>query len=103
MLQSTLLCARTRVCARLSGIHFYSCALCTHFTVKYSENVFYANICTKNVQTPMLTVQVVRRCISMVRMVYVAVGVASFMFPPPAGGTVLESSYKEQQRSQKLT
>ena len=46
---------------------------CTHFTAKYSENVFYANICTKNVQTPMLTVQVVRRCVFMVRMVYVAV------------------------------
>ena len=52
---------------------FYSCALCTHFTAKYSDNVFYANICTKNVQTPMLTVQVVRRCVFMVRMVYVAV------------------------------
>ena len=47
---------------------------CTHFTAKYSENVFYASICTKNVQTPVLTVQVVRRCVFMVRMVYVAVG-----------------------------
>ena len=55
----------------MSGNHFYSCALCTHFTAKYSENVFYANICTKNVQTPVLTVQVVRRCVFMVRMVYV--------------------------------
>jgi len=53
--------------------HFYSCALCTHFTAKISENVFYANICTKNVQTPMLTVQVVRRCVFMVRMMNVAV------------------------------
>ena len=52
---------------------FYSCALCTHFTVKYSENEFYASICTKNVQTTVLTVQVVRRCVFMVRMVHVAV------------------------------
>jgi hypothetical protein len=52
---------------------FYSCALCTHFTAKYSENVFYANICIKKVQSPVLTVQVVRRCVFMVRMVYVAV------------------------------
>ena len=54
-------------------VDFYSCALCTHFTAKYSINVFYANICTKNVQTPMLTVQVVRRCVFMVRMMNVAV------------------------------
>ena len=61
------------VCLSVSGNHFYSCALCTHFAVKYSENVFYASICTKNVQTPVLTVQVVRRCVFMVRMVFVAV------------------------------
>ena len=41
--------------------------------MKYSENLFYAGICTKNVQTPVLTVQVVHRCVFMVRMVYVAV------------------------------
>jgi len=57
----------------VSGNHFYSCSLCIHFTAKYSENAFYANICTKNVQTPMLTVQVVRRCVFMVRMMNVAV------------------------------
>ena len=55
------------------GNPFYSSALCTHFTVKYSENIFNASICTKNVQTPVLTVQVVHRCVFMVRMVYVAV------------------------------
>ena len=60
-------------CLSVCGNHFYSCALCTHFTAKYSENVFCANICTKNVQTPMLTAQVVRRCVFMVRMLYVAV------------------------------
>ena len=53
--------------------YFYSCALCFHFSAKYSEDVFYANICTKNAQNPMLTVQVVRRCVFMARMVYVAV------------------------------
>ena len=45
------------------GYLFYSCALCTHFTAKYSYNVFCASICTKNVQTPVLTVQVVHRCV----------------------------------------
>ena len=40
------------VCVSVSlGLsHFYYCALYTHFTAKYSENVFYANICTKNVR-----------------------------------------------------
>ena len=37
------------VCVSVSN-HFYSCSLCTHFTAEYSENVFCANICTKNVQ-----------------------------------------------------
>ena len=34
----------------VSGNHYCSSALCTHFTAKYSENVICANICTKNVQ-----------------------------------------------------
>ena len=34
----------------VSGYLFYSCALCTRFTAKYTENAFYANICTKKVQ-----------------------------------------------------
>ena len=44
--QWKLLCPlmTTQVCP-----HFYSCDLCTHFTAKYSENVFYANIFRKNV------------------------------------------------------
>ena len=73
--KSSSLAPRFSVCSvqSVSGNHFYSCALCTHFTAKYSDNVSYTNICTKNVQTPMLTVQVVRRCVFMVRMVYVAV------------------------------
>ena len=72
--QIQCLCSVQSVCLSVClGNHFYSCALCTHLTAKYSENVFYANICTKNVQTPMLTVQVVRRCVFMVRIVYVAV------------------------------
>ena len=45
----------------------------THFTAKYSENAFYASISTKNVQTSVLTVRAVRRCVFMERMVYVAV------------------------------
>ena len=47
------------------GIHFYSCALCTHLTAKYSENVFNANICTK-------MCKICKRCALMARMVYVA-------------------------------
>ena len=64
------------VCLSVSvSNHFYSCALLLyslHCEV-HSEIVFYAKYVLKNVQNPMLTAQVVRRCVFMVRVVYVAV------------------------------
>ena len=52
---------------------FLSVSLCLCYLYSlhrevHSENAFYAKICTKSVQTLMLTVQVVRRCVFMVRM-----------------------------------